>query len=147
MWLKRINTYLAHYHYTDQQIDEAWCNMLGQFKESVIPLLQRLRLHYKLVLFSNTNQIHYEHAIQSMQKKFGHNILEKLFDSLHLSHKINVRKPDASAFQTVLRLENTQSYETVFIDDTKRHVQGAQTIGIKSYWLEKDKLVTDLFSE
>ena len=136
---------LANANYTDLQIDDAWCCMLGQFRESVIPLLKALKANFKLVLFSNTNEIHYQRVVQSIHKNYNTNMLEILFDNLYFSHQLHARKPDPSAFQAVLKQASAQAHNTIFIDDTKRHVRGAEAIGIRSYWLEKGRQVTDLF--
>ena len=46
-----------------------------------------------------------------------------------------MRKPDAEPFELILRENNLIGSETLFIDDTFQHVEGARRVGINAYHL------------
>jgi putative hydrolase of the HAD superfamily len=43
------------------------------------------------------------------------------------------RKPDAEIFQQVLDENNLDPAETLFIDDSLQHIEGAKKLGIQTY--------------
>jgi putative hydrolase of the HAD superfamily len=58
-----------------------------------------------------------------------------------------MRKPDKEIFEFVLQENNLDPAETVFIDDSIQHVQGAGACGINSYLLPKNMEVGQLLKE
>jgi putative hydrolase of the HAD superfamily len=60
---------------------------------------------------------------------------------------MNQRKPNAEIFESVLNENNLIAEETLFIDDSPQHVEGALTLGIKAMLLEKNNEVEDLLKE
>jgi HAD superfamily hydrolase (TIGR01509 family) len=73
-----------------------------------------------------------------------------LFDPLVISAEIKVMKPDAAAFQYVLRLLRRSPQETIFIDDNVANCAAAVTLGIRAihYTADTDlpKVLGALFS-
>jgi putative hydrolase of the HAD superfamily len=131
----------------DEQIDAAWNAMLLDFPEYRIDLLEGLRRHYRLFLLSNTNAIHYPHYQRYMQQTFGLDGLDHLFEKTYLSHQIGMRKPDAEVYEHIIKENELLPEETLFVDDTLQHVEGARGVGLKAVWLDLSKLkVTDLFN-
>jgi len=119
---------------TDELIDEAWCAMLLDFPEKNVELLRKLRIEgYKLFLLSNTNELHIDHYRKYMKQLFGRDLLNELFDRTFYSHEIGFRKPNRDAYEYVLKTENLDPAETLFIDDLEHNVIGARKTGINSY--------------
>ncbi len=120
---------------TDEQIDKAWNAMLLDFPPSRLELLGRVKSGYKTFLLSNTNAIHFEAYNQILHRTFGVENLSVFFDREYYSHLIHMRKPDADAFELILNENNLKPEETLFIDDTLQHVEGAKKLGILAHHL------------
>lgn len=129
---------------TDEQIDHAWNHMIGNMPESNITLLKKIRNHYRIFLFSNTNAIHIAYFDQYLKRKFGYNPLPEIFERTYYSFEIGKRKPDVEAYNHILSDANLKANETMFIDDSEINVAGAKLAGIFGYHL-KDENVADLF--
>lgn len=132
---------------TDQQIDDAWNAMLLDMPPQRITMLENVRKHYRIFLLSNTNAIHYPVYNASLQQKFGFADLSALFEAQYLSYQVGMRKPDVRIFELVLRENKLNPDETLFIDDTLQHFEGAQKAGLHAFHLDVNSMdVLDLFN-
>jgi len=130
---------------TDLQIDQAWNSMLLDLPEERIHLLEKLKTKYRIFLLSNTNEIHYTSFTNAIKENFKRDIFADIFEKVYVSHKVNMRKPDAEIFEHVLAENKLKKEETLFIDDSIQHIEGANKVGIKTIFLEKGKTILDLF--
>ncbi|PKP36084.1 MAG: HAD family phosphatase [Bacteroidetes bacterium HGW-Bacteroidetes-15] len=121
---------------TDSQIDKAWNAMLLDFPPSRLELLGRVKDGYRTFLLSNTNAIHIEDYNRILYNTFGVKNLSVFFEREYYSHLIHMRKPDAEAFELILNENKLKPEETLFIDDTLQHVEGARKVGIQAYHLD-----------
>ena len=128
---------------TDQQIDDAWNAIIIDVPERRVEMLKELQKQYNLYLFSNTNELNYNRFSQLLPEKYGYNIFEKYFIKAYFSHEIHLRKPKVEAFQFVLAEANLNPDETIFIDDTVRHIEGARQTGLHTYLLPKGEDVCE----
>lgn len=132
---------------TDEQIDFAWNAMLLDLPAARIELLLRLKKEYKIFLFSNTNEIHFDAFQKIIQQQYGDaNLLEKVFHQTYYSHLVGERKPNQAAFNTVLSDHTLISQRTLFIDDSIQHIEGASRMGIKVRHLLNEDIIS-LFRE
>ena len=128
---------------TDEMVDNAWNEMLLDFPKERIDLLITLKQKYQIVLFSNTNTIHYTKFREIIKNTFGdENLLEKTFNKTYYSHILGKRKPNQDAFKQILQDLSLQPEEVVFIDDSEQHVKGAKAIGIDARHLIDMDIVT-----
>jgi putative hydrolase of the HAD superfamily len=106
----------------DESLELAFADMFWPNRE-VCELIPRLKPRYRLLLGSNTNELH--------TRRFRKQFIETLahFDSLILSYEIRVCKPDARFFEHCQRLANAEPNECLFIDDMQDNVAGAQAFG------------------
>ena len=134
---------------SNEQIDAAWNTMLLEMPEERIAMLYKLKKHFNIYLFSNTNEIHIKHFREYMDTKFGKSLFDDIFIEHYYSHKLGARKPNPASFQKVLDLENLKAEETFFIDDSPQHIEGAKSIGIKAYHLnlKTGETVLDVFKD
>ena len=131
---------------SDSQIDYAWNTILVDFPKENLEILEQLKSDYRIFLLSNTNEIH-EHAFTAMiQKKFGRNILYETFEHVYLSHNLHLRKPDPAIFNYVLKESNLVAEETLFVDDSIQHIEGARKAGLQTFYFEKGKQLSDIFN-
>jgi putative hydrolase of the HAD superfamily len=122
---------------TDAQIVSAWDAMLLDYPVRRLQILQQLRLYYDLFLLSNTNEIHEAAFNQILMQEHGIPNIGVFFDRVYLSHRVGLRKPMREIFERVLEENNLKPEQTLFIDDSLQHIEGAKLLGIQTIYLEK----------
>jgi putative hydrolase of the HAD superfamily len=119
-----------------EMVDQAWNAMLLDLPQERIDFLRTLKKEYKIYLFSNTNAIHLRKFQEIIQHQYGDaKLLEAVFDKTYYSHIIQKRKPNAAAFEYILKDLGLKAEEVVFVDDSIQHVEGANSVGINAYHL------------
>ena len=132
---------------TDEELLFAWNAMLLDFPKHRLELLSKLKPNYRLFLLSNTNESHVLEFEKTLFASHGYQNLEPFFEKVYYSCRMNQRKPNADIFESVLNENNLIAEETLFIDDSPQHVEGALTLGVKAMLLEKNNEVEDLLKE
>jgi putative hydrolase of the HAD superfamily len=89
----------------------------------IAALLPRLKPRYRLLLASNTSELH----SRQFRRQFADTL--RVFDAQVLSHEIGARKPGAAFFEHCRQLAGSSAQECVFIDDLPANVAGAQACG------------------
>jgi len=130
-----------------EQLLHAWNAMLLDFPEHRLNMLLALKTKYRIFLLSNTNETHITALEQILKNEHGYTNLDSFFEKTYYSCRIGMRKPNTDIFEFVLNENNLNPTETIFIDDSIQHVNGAKHANINSYLLEKDKDVTLLLQE
>jgi putative hydrolase of the HAD superfamily len=126
---------LYHLSLTKQQIIEAWNSLLIGYRPQSIEWVKANNSNYNTFLYSNTNQIHYDHFIPQFEQEMGGNF-EKLFKTPYFSHKMGQRKPDPASFKHILEKEGLVAEETIFIDDNEPNVIAAASVGLQVLYLQ-----------
>jgi putative hydrolase of the HAD superfamily len=93
--------------------------------QEVCDLVPRLKPRYRLVLGSNTNELHARHYVRQFADTLRH------FDGLVLSHEVGVRKPKAGFFGHCVGRAGCRPAECVFVDDLPANVAGAEACGLR----------------
>jgi FMN phosphatase YigB (HAD superfamily) len=107
---------------SEEQFAQAWADVFWP-NDEVIALLPELGTRYRLLLGSNTNELHSRRFCQQFADSFRH------FQHLVLSFQVGARKPDASFFHHCERLAGYPASECLFIDDLPDNVAGARACG------------------
>lgn len=128
---------LSNVNLSDKTIDDAWNAMLLDFPKHRVELLQKVRNNYKTFLLSNTNELHIPAFENLIEKEYGISDFSSLFDKLYYSCRVRMRKPDKEIFELVIQENNLNPKETLFIDDSIQHVQGAQNVGLNAVHLQQ----------
>ena len=128
-------------------IDKAWNAMLLDMPMQRIILLKKLKKKYRLFLLSNTNAIHIKAFGKIIQSADEENIFDAIFEHQYYSSEMGMRKPNSDCFQSVLEKSSLDPFETLFIDDSIQHVQGARKLKIKAYHLRPGEDITALFPD
>lgn len=131
---------------TANQVVHAWDAMILDFPLERLQFLEDLSGKYRLFLLSNTNDLHIDAVRRSLEKAVGHRNLEQYFEKTYFSSAIGMRKPDSKVFEFVCLENNLDPAKTVFIDDSPQHIEGAKSVGIEAFLLEKNQEVSTLFS-
>ena len=122
----------------------AWNAMLLEIPIEKLQFIDGLKKDYKIILLSNTNEIHIKKFEDDLKKN---NMLEqfyKCFDKIYYSSRMGKRKPEENCFNQVLEENGLIAENTLFIDDSVQHIEGAKKAGIKTFHLEKNKSILDL---
>jgi len=127
------------------QLIDAWNAILLDFPKHRILFLEQLAAsqEYQLLLLSNTNEIHINWVKENIHcfERF-----KKCFEKFYLSHEINLRKPDASIYEFVLKDNQIHPENTFFIDDTTANTDAAGSLGFITWNINpKKEDITDLF--
>lgn len=124
---------------TAAEIDHAWNSMLLDLPKERIDLLHRFSKSHNTFLLSNTNDIHMQSIYNYLQAAYGMKDLSGCFKKVYLSFEVNMRKPDAEIFEHVMQENGLVPEETLFIDDSVQHIEGAGKLGIQTYLLDVKK--------
>jgi HAD superfamily hydrolase (TIGR01509 family) len=128
---------------TDEQILGAWNAMLLDFPLRRLQVLQQLRNHYDLILLSNTNEVHEAAFNEILMKTCGFNTIAHFFDKVYLSHRAGMRKPGREIFERILEENQLKAEHTLFIDDSPQHIETANSLGIRTIYLEPGMTIED----
>ncbi|MCF8219049.1 MAG: HAD family phosphatase [Bacteroidales bacterium] len=121
---------------SDNQIREAWNALLIGFVKERIHLLETIRNNYNIFLLSNSNFIHYQKYREEFEQQFGYKTFSDLFQNAYFSHEMGMQKPHPEIFETVMQEQMLVPGETLFIDDTKEHVESAKWLNINGRFLD-----------
>ena len=131
---------LYHLSLSEQQIITAWNSLLVGYRPQSVEWVKNNNGKYATFLYSNTNQIHYDHFIPQFEQEIGGNF-ENLFKTPYFSHKMGQRKPDPASFKHILDKEGLIAEETIFIDDNEPNVIAAASVGLKVLYLQSGMTV------
>ena len=130
-----------------KQIINAWNAMLLDLPKERLEFILSLKKNYRTFLLSNTNEIHIEYFENQLSKKNHLSLFNDCFDKIYYSSKLGDRKPNASCFGKVIKENNLIPKETLFIDDSIQHIHSANKMGIKTYLIDQNKSIIDLFPD
>lgn len=131
---------------SDNEIDDAWNSIILDIPPERIKILEKLQNNYQTFLLSNTNEIHYDCYRANLEKVYGYKNFDELFKKAYFSFEMGMQKPYPEIYETVLSENNLIANETLFIDDTLKHVEGAARVGIRAFHLEKGVEIARLFA-
>ena len=124
---------------TDDEMTSGWNDIFGNEMTANLDAIDVVRNKLPTYGFSNTNrthQIYWEHHYPRIPNTF-----EKLF----VSSEIGLRKPDAEAFEFILKELSLKPDELLFFDDTLENIEGAKRLGIQTVLVSNsDSVVTAL---
>ena len=84
---------------------------------------------YKVCLLSNTNPYMMQWA-RTPDFDGGNHPIDYYFDHLYLSYECRLMKPSPAIFEVMLQGQQATPDETLFIDDSPRNCEVAQSLGI-----------------
>jgi FMN phosphatase YigB (HAD superfamily) len=109
---------------SDAQFLEGWNAIFAGEMPGMNALLARAARRLPLNAFSNTNRPHIEHFSKAFADILGH------FREIFLSSTIGLRKPDAAAYDHVVKAIGVPAQRIVFFDDLAENVEGARARGL-----------------
>ena len=116
---------------TTDECYQAWHGYVDHVPKRNLEALLSLRARgYRVCLLSNTNP----YMMQWADKDFdgeGHPI-SYFFDALYLSFECKVMKPRREIFELMLQGQQSTPEETLFVDDGRRNVEMAASMGMQT---------------
>jgi len=109
---------------SDGQFLEGWNAIFTGEMPGVAAQLARAGQKLPLYAFSNTNGAHVAHFSQAYADVLGH------FRDIYLSSTIGLRKPEAEAYDHVVRAIGLPASRIVFFDDSADNIAGARARGL-----------------
>ncbi|NIQ39120.1 MAG: HAD-IA family hydrolase [Proteobacteria bacterium] len=92
--------------------------------EEVCEVVRTLSKHYRLLLLSNTNEMHFDYVLGVFE-------ILRIFDDYVLSYKVGERKPHPKIYEAVLERAQCPAGDCVYIDDMEENVMAARRLGIQ----------------
>jgi putative hydrolase of the HAD superfamily len=109
---------------SDAQFLEGWNKIFTGEMHGISKLLARAAQRLPLYAFSNTNNAHVEYFSGEFAGVLGH------FREIFLSSAIGLRKPDAEAYDHVVKAIGVPAGRIVFFDDLAENIAGAMARGL-----------------
>jgi glucose-1-phosphatase len=145
---KEFINFLKNYvpdHIQTEELETAWNAMLLDWIPERLELIMSISKHFNTYLYSNTNSIHQRAFLQSLKEQIGVRTLEPYFDTIYYSHEFGYRKPHPESFERILINHNLLASETLFLDDSLQHIEGARQLGIRTIHVQERDII-QLFS-
>jgi FMN phosphatase YigB (HAD superfamily) len=127
-----------------QAVRDAWNSiLLHPIAERIAAVPQIKNAGYRTFLLSNTNATHVPEFEQMMKDSGDYIHFKAGFEAIHYSQELGKRKPHPETFLHLCEKHQILPSETLFIDDSIQHVEGAKKAGLQTLHLtpEKDLLI------
>jgi HAD superfamily hydrolase (TIGR01509 family) len=111
---------------SDAQFLEGWNAIFAGEMPGIAPLLAAAAQRLPLYAFSNTNPAHVAHFSKTYAGVLGH------FREIFLSSSIGLRKPDAEAYDHVVKAIGVPASRILFFDDSAANIEGARARGLRA---------------
>ena len=124
---------------TNMPFLEGWNAIFAGEMPGIAAMLARAGTRLPLYAFSNTNGAHVEHFSRAYADVLGH------FREIYLSSAIGLRKPEAAAYDHVVKAIGVPASRIVFFDDSAENIAGARARGLNAVHVRSpDDLATAL---
>ena len=134
-------------HATREQVIHAWNVILLRILPQEVEFVHALRKSgTRTFLLSNTNAIHVAEFEQMITNTMDVRVFREAFEKIYYSNAIGLKKPHPETFLEVCAWNGLNPSETLFIDDSKQHVEGALRAGLHAYHLQPGERVSELLS-
>ena len=131
-----IRTAANNSNLSDQEIDKAWNSLLIGVSGNNHEVLMAVKNKYRTFLLSNNNEIHYNWIIEYLKSTFEIENYDTFFEKAYFSQHMRLRKPNVNIFEQVIKENNLNPEETLFIDDSPQHIAGAKKAGLETLLMD-----------
>ena len=131
---------------TKKQVEGAWNSILLRILPDQVLVASALKQSgIRTFLLSNTNAIHVEEFERMIASTMDFEVFTQSFEKIYYSNVIGLKKPHPETFLAVCEWNGLVPAETLFIDDSRQHVEGALSAGLQAYHLQPHERVSSLF--
>lgn len=124
--------------FTYDEIQWAWKGYIKEVPQYLMDFLLTLKGKYRLYLLSNTNPFLQDWVRSDEFSQDGHSLTHYL-DQLFCSYELHDYKPATSIFEKALKAGNIKAEESIFLDDSSRNIDAAESVGINGLLVHKDE--------
>ncbi len=133
-WLWNLQKQVPQNVPSPRALINAWNAMLGGWNKEKFDVLRHLKRKYKILLLSNTNEVHLDWVYKDLVDNHEiSNFEQQFFDKAYFSHLIGMRKPDLEIYEFVSKDFGLDINSTLFIDDNIENVKAAKEYGWKAF--------------
>ncbi|MEY3397807.1 MAG: hypothetical protein RL220_401, partial [Bacteroidota bacterium] len=116
------------------KVDQAWNSILTRLIPEQVGVVQEMkRRGIRTFLLSNTNAIHVAEFEKMIDQEMGLENFRSAFDQIYYSNVIGLKKPHEEVFLKLCEWNGLNPAETLFIDDSIQHVEGARKAGLQAW--------------
>jgi FMN phosphatase YigB (HAD superfamily) len=108
-----------------ERFQQLWGNMFLPQPLLSESLLMHLKQRYRLILLSNTNEIHFEYVVNRYP------ILQHIQERV-LSYQVGCMKPDPRIFELAIQRAGVPPEKIFFTDDRSENIEAARQSGIQA---------------
>lgn len=124
------------------QFTDGWQAIFVGLRKETLAVMQALRQQgHRVVVLSNTNQLHCEFWPDAYPE------VAQSADKIYLSQQMGMRKPDAEIYLKLLEEEGVGADNAVFFDDNEDNIKGAQQLGIEAIMVTGPQTIPDWFAK
>jgi putative hydrolase of the HAD superfamily len=105
-----------------EEFRDVWTRIFTP-NEDVCELIRRLKKRHKLILLSNTNEMHFDYALDRFE-------ILKAFDHYIVSYQVGERKPHSKIYMVALERARCPAEACLYIDDVEPFVTAARRLGM-----------------
>jgi len=110
---------------TFEQFRRLWTEIFTANRD-VCDIIEAVRGRHKLLVLSNTNEMHFEYAFERFD-------VLRLFDDYVLSYRVGETKPHAAIYSAALQKADCPPEDCVYIDDMEAYVAAARQFGMRAF--------------
>ena len=108
------------------QLLDGWNAIFVGEMRGISDLLRRVSPEIPVYAFSNSNRAHEAYWSKRFASVLSH------FEEIYVSSTIGLRKPDAEAYEYVVKAIGVPSGRTLFFDDSAENIAGARRCGLQA---------------
>ncbi|WP_430814125.1 HAD family hydrolase [Carboxylicivirga sp. RSCT41] len=142
-FIRQIKDLLPHTT-TDEQIIDAWNQMLVELPLERLQIIESLKEQVPVYLLSNTNELHRSTFVRMA---YGIENIEAYFTKTFYSFEIKHSKPDKGAFEYVIANTGIKPERTLFLDDSQLNLDVADELGFQTVLVSKNDPMTDILGK
>ena len=125
-WDEVIALVAKEFNASDEQISHIK-NLVSEIKKTkkinseLLEIIKKLKKNYKIGLLSNNSV--------NLNQRIRDNNIAEIFDAVVISGEVGFQKPQPEIFKILSEKLGVELNELIFVDDTKRSLEGAEKIG------------------
>lgn len=126
-----------------EQVAYVWWGFFSHLAPGILKQLEKWKSEgFYLYMLTNNNPFMMSY-IRSDDFAPDGKPFHAYFDQLYVSCDIGLSKPDPAIYQYVLDDKGMVASETVFVDDRRQNLVGAEQVGMKTFFVEDSEHWTD----
>lgn len=114
-----------------ESLKNIWNEIIIDFPDYKMEILEQLNSKYNVYLLSNTNAIHYEKFNRISIKKYGKPI-NSFFKTAFYSHELHMIKPYSNIYEHVFGIIPTPNFSCMYLDDKAENLTVPSSMGINT---------------